>query len=46
MVDEQAYVTDPEGIAYARAINQHLPSDVRVLCVQVRPKLLQQYCVV
>lgn len=35
MVDEEAYISDPEGIGYARAINEHLPSDIRVFCVQV-----------
>ncbi|KAF8062046.1 TMN7 [Scenedesmus sp. PABB004] len=34
MVDEASYIGDPEGICYARAINAHLPRDVRVLCVQ------------
>jgi hypothetical protein len=35
LMDDTTYHEDPEGICYARAINQHLPADVRVFCVQV-----------
>lgn len=35
LMDDQTYHTDPEGTCYAHAINQHLPPDVRVFCVQV-----------
>lgn len=34
LMDDTTYHDDPEGICYARAINQHLPADVRVFCVQ------------
>uniref|UniRef100_A0A383VE63 Pseudouridine synthase I TruA alpha/beta domain-containing protein n=1 Tax=Tetradesmus obliquus TaxID=3088 RepID=A0A383VE63_TETOB len=34
LMDDTTYHEDPEGICYARAINQHLPEDVRVFCVQ------------
>lgn len=34
LMDEEDYLTDCEGIAYARAINQHLPEDVCVFAVQ------------
>eukprot|EP00879_Flechtneria_rotunda_P013961 GHRR01014582.1.p1 GENE.GHRR01014582.1~~GHRR01014582.1.p1 ORF type:complete len:364 (+),score=126.26 GHRR01014582.1:1599-2690(+) len=34
LIDDNCYVTDPEGIGYAHAINQHLPANIRVFCVQ------------
>eukprot|EP00775_Hariotina_reticulata_P003564 gene3564-3832_t len=34
LVRDEDYDADPEGIRYARLINQHLPDDVRVLSVQ------------
>lgn len=41
MIDEQAYLEDPEGVGYARAINKYLPPDIRVFCVQVRHTVVE-----
>jgi hypothetical protein len=37
LLQDTLFEVDPEGIAFARMVNAHLPASVRVLSVQVGP---------